>query len=75
MKGDIDEMFNFGGAGSYAIPGAAIVHPLQSGMATPTQGGHSITVPVQINASNKEQAARQASQAVYNRIMETFDAQ
>lgn len=71
MKGNIPEMFSFG-SNSYTIPGAAIIHPLQGGTATPMQGGHNITVPVQINAGSKQEAARQASQAVYNRIMETF---
>lgn len=73
MKGDIPEMFNFGGAGSYSIPGAAMVMPLQSGTATPgAGGGNTFNFNIPITGGNKEEMARQASAAVYKRIMETF---
>lgn len=67
MKGDISEMFTFGGQ-SYSIPGAAIVHPLQGGTATPTSGGHQFNIPITINQKSGQDAALMASQEVYRRV-------
>lgn len=71
MKGDISELFNFGGGKSYAIPGAAVVMPLQGGTATP-QGGNQFNFHIPVNVNKPGDAAFEASRQVYQKMMEAL---
>lgn len=71
-KGNIPEMFNFGGAGSYSIPGAAVVMPLKSGTATPTGGGSNINLTLQIAGTGDRDIPAKASKMVYDKLQEFF---
>lgn len=71
MKGSVPEIMSFG-SNSYAIPGAAIIHPLQGGSATPMGGGgNNITIPITISRDSKD-PAREASQLVYDKLQDFF---
>jgi hypothetical protein len=70
-KGNIPESFDFGSAGSYMIPGAAMVMPLQGGTATPGGGGHNINITIPISGGGGDVPAK-ASQMVYQRLKEIF---
>lgn len=67
-KGDISEVFDFGGAGAYSIPGAAMVYPLQGGTATPQSSGGKRSISIQNLYITEAENAQATAHAVLDML-------